>query len=254
MTLVMGTSLPAAAQEPSESVEASAEQMKLNDQAVEAMIEDNYARAVALLEEARLMGEVNVVYLNLGRAYQKLGKCEEARGALDKAAEAPAASQPSPELVAEKIETYRAELDEQCPADTQLAEEDAVDQPETVEPPEASASSTAQAWEWAVLGGGAAVALGGVGVHFLAESKRADVIGEEAYEGDVNVTVTQQEAAALEEEANTLSMVSLGMIVAGGITTGVGTYLVLTGGEEAKSGVSMQLEEGGASIVWSGRF
>lgn len=268
------SSAPAVAQQPSEhaeptdeasgetSADPSAEQLRLNEDAVKAIVEDDYSRAIALLEEARLLGDVNIVYLNLGRAYQKLGKCQKARAALQKAKEVPAVESPSPELVNQKVDDFIAELDAQCDDESALADETtaggepdaAGDHEAGVAPAPEKATSSAETWEWVVLGGGAAVAVGGVGVHYWAESKRADVIGDSAYQGDVNVTVTQQEAAALEAEANRLDNLALGMVIAGGVTAGVGTYLLLSGDESAESNVSLELSGEGGSVVWSGRF
>ncbi|QDG49561.1 hypothetical protein FIV42_02045 [Persicimonas caeni] len=93
-------------------------QLELNDRAVENIVEGNYARAVAQLEEAVLRGEFNILYLNLGRAYQKLGNCEKARAALTKAKDAPAVAEPAPHLVEKKADQYLAEIDASCAEET----------------------------------------------------------------------------------------------------------------------------------------
>lgn len=69
---------------PSEPVTPSDEQQKINDKGVEHLIEENYARTVAHFEQSLLLGELNVTYLNLGRAYQRLGKCTHAKQALNR--------------------------------------------------------------------------------------------------------------------------------------------------------------------------
>lgn len=72
------------------------EQQNLNDQAVQALTEENYAKAISYLEEALYIGGLNVSYLNLGRAYQRLGNCRKAKEALRKVPEAPRVEKPAP--------------------------------------------------------------------------------------------------------------------------------------------------------------
>jgi Flp pilus assembly protein TadD len=96
-----------------ETAEISEAQQTLNDEGVRAMIEGDFAGAVALLERSVRMGEKNVTYLNLGRAYQKLGNCKKARKALVMAKSAPAVKDPTEKEVTDRAEEFLAELDEQ---------------------------------------------------------------------------------------------------------------------------------------------
>lgn len=123
LVAVIGVSLvvpnTAAAEEPDEGLvyaEPSAELLGLNDRGVELMVAGNYARAAAMLEQARMLGEVNIVYLNLGRAYHKLGNCAAARRAYEDALTAPPVRNPPPELVDMKAGEYLQGLDETCAA------------------------------------------------------------------------------------------------------------------------------------------
>jgi hypothetical protein len=119
--LVVSTGLPTRARsqpdtsEPQQSVRPSDKQLELNNRAVRKIVRGDYAAAVALLEESLTLGKLNVTYLNLGRAYQKLERCEEAERALDRAKTAPAVPEPSPEVIARKIRDYREALSEVCP-------------------------------------------------------------------------------------------------------------------------------------------
>lgn len=98
-------------------------QLDLNDHGVENIVAGNYARAVAQLEEAVLRGgEFNIIYLNLGRAYQKLGNCAKARDALAKAKSAQPVDDPPAELVDKKADQYLSELGQVCPQDQQTAD------------------------------------------------------------------------------------------------------------------------------------
>lgn len=110
-------SVPQSAQATESAARPTDAQLELNDRAVENIVEGNFARAVAQLEEAVLRGEFNILYLNLGRAYQKLGNCDKARAALTKAKNTPAVAEPARDLVAKKADQYLAEIDASCVAE-----------------------------------------------------------------------------------------------------------------------------------------
>ncbi len=100
---------------PTKATKPTKAALDLNDHGVENIVAGNYARAVAQLEEAVLRGgEFNIIYLNLGRAYQKLGNCAKARAALAKAKTAPPVDDPPAKLVAKKADQYLAELPDSC--------------------------------------------------------------------------------------------------------------------------------------------
>lgn len=72
----------------------SDDQVKLNQSAVEAILAEDYEKAAGLLEASLELGQLNVTWLNLGRAYQKLGRCDEARKAYLSVVTAPAVDEP----------------------------------------------------------------------------------------------------------------------------------------------------------------
>ena len=105
-----------AADEGEELVEVSDGQLDLNDRGVDAIAEGDYERAIRLFEASLDLGELNVTYTNLGRAYQRAGMCRDAEKAFQRAlTDAPRAGQPTPEQIEQAIEAYRAEMDDTCP-------------------------------------------------------------------------------------------------------------------------------------------
>mgnify|MGYP006287292989 CR=1 FL=1 len=103
--------------ETREAAEISDRQIELNEEGVRAIISGDHEKAVAVLSESLAYGEANATYLNLGRAYQKLGNCKEARKALEKALTAPVVDDPPPRVIDKKANQYLAELDEACAKD-----------------------------------------------------------------------------------------------------------------------------------------
>lgn len=79
-----------------ESAQISKRQVELNEEGVRAIISGDHQKAVAVLTESLAYGDANATYLNLGRAYQKLGNCDEAREALEKALTSPVVDEPPP--------------------------------------------------------------------------------------------------------------------------------------------------------------
>lgn len=100
--------------------ELSKKQKTLNDDAIKGMIAGEFEKAIELLNESLALGELNVTYLNLGRAYAKVGRCQEALGAYDRMAVAPRVKAPTPEALYEILMQYRGELFEQCPGEVIL--------------------------------------------------------------------------------------------------------------------------------------
>lgn len=93
-----------------------ATQMRYNRDAVAAMHAGDHQQAVLLLRSALTLGELNMTWLNLGRAQHHLRQCEPAADAFDRVADAPAVETPSRAEVAAVLETWRAELDTACNA------------------------------------------------------------------------------------------------------------------------------------------
>lgn len=268
----------------------SAEQLSLNDDAVRAIIQEDYARAVALLEEASALGELNVTYLNLGRAYQMLGKCAKAKEALGNALTAPRVRKPSPAFVKKKVAEYREELPETCPSekpaetaakpeDKETADEDPskdaaeakdeakpdkavaanktkekADQPEPIEPPQVEESGS-NITGWVLTLSGAAVAAGGGTLFLLAEMER-DPIRSQPERGDGVVTDrTMRDAQAAESRANMYDTVGVAALATGTTVAGVGLYLLFSGDAEADaSTVSVGVAPEGAQVQWKLKF
>lgn len=95
-------------------------QLSLYKEALGEMEKGNYPRAVELLQAALLIGEVNIVYLSLGRAHQKGGECRPAEEAFKKALGAPVVADPPADKVKAKVEQFRAELRQGCPGAVQV--------------------------------------------------------------------------------------------------------------------------------------
>ncbi len=106
--LLVLTSSPAFAQDD------DAQLAELNQAGVAALDRGEYERAVRFFQEAVEAKPLNVIYLNLGRAYARWGKCDQARAAYDQVPDAPAAESPPRDTVLEVLYRYRLELDEQC--------------------------------------------------------------------------------------------------------------------------------------------
>lgn len=91
------------------------EQRELNEAAVKAMVDGDYVQAIELLEQANEIGELNITWLNLGRAYAKADRCKDALVAYDRMAVAPRVDKPSAEQLYEILTKYRQELVTECP-------------------------------------------------------------------------------------------------------------------------------------------
>lgn len=98
----------------SEFVTPTDKQADLNRDAVEAITKEKYDKAVDLLRQSLEISEINITYLNLGRAHQRLEECGAAEDAYLEALSAPPVESPSPFLVEKKIEQYMGELEEEC--------------------------------------------------------------------------------------------------------------------------------------------
>ena len=106
---------PALADAQSGIVAPTETQFKLYQEGAEAYGEGEYSKAVDLFRASLRLGELNITYLNLGRALFKLGDCEEASRAYASALTAPKIANPTPVEVLTKVEEYKKDLG-QCPA------------------------------------------------------------------------------------------------------------------------------------------
>ncbi len=102
------------AQDDSRFAKPTKEQLELYESGFEAYKEGQYERAVERFEASLKIGEMNITYLNLGRALFKVGRCKEAFGAYDKVSVALQVQEPSPAQVLDKLDEYRQEL-KGCP-------------------------------------------------------------------------------------------------------------------------------------------
>ncbi len=106
---------PLAAQEDPAPVEPTNAQVQLYSKALEAFQTERYPDAIDLLKSALALGELNLLYLNLGRAYFRNGQCEEAVAAYESAITAPTVPDPPAAVILSKIKQYRGDLNKGCP-------------------------------------------------------------------------------------------------------------------------------------------
>lgn len=246
-----------------ETGEATEEQLRLNEEAVEALVAGNPGRAVALLTEAGRLGELNILTLNLGRAYHAAGRCDRAREVLESVPDKPIVERPPPHIVDERAAEYLAEVEESCreeeeqadldppppedqpphedsSSDDSSSDEPSEDEPSTdelsVEQPDGDEPSaepiTPTHLRWGLISGVAGVGLLGAGLSFhLAARQRRNrtydaIHDEESFEDGVNTAITQAEVTANERTANTLDSIALGSAIVGATATALGVYLL----------------------------
>ncbi|MFU8804828.1 MAG: hypothetical protein ACNA8W_13520 [Bradymonadaceae bacterium] len=97
--------------------EESEAQYDMNRAGVEAVLEEDYPRAIQLFKGSLALGELNITYLNLGRAQQRSGQCRDAAAAYQAVFEAPKVSSPSPREVEALARQYHSELERDCPGE-----------------------------------------------------------------------------------------------------------------------------------------
>ncbi len=90
-------------------------QIELNNLGLDAQEAGNHALAAEKFREALDEGELNLIYLNLGRALQKSGDCLGADDAYRDALSAPKIDEPSPAVVERTIQDFRTEMNRECP-------------------------------------------------------------------------------------------------------------------------------------------
>lgn len=89
-------------------------QLRLYKQAGAAYTEQRFSDAIELLRSSLAVGELNVTYLNLGRAYFRDGQCDKAADAYRRARMAPEVAEPAAADVAKRLDQYETELSS-CP-------------------------------------------------------------------------------------------------------------------------------------------
>lgn len=113
---VAGWSLTAGAQEVKiKTVVPSDTQIQLYSEGAQAFQQEDYPKAIRLFKASLDLGELNITYLNLGRAYFKSGECKEAERHYALALTSPQIAEPTPAQVQAKVEEYRRDLQSQCP-------------------------------------------------------------------------------------------------------------------------------------------
>lgn len=111
----IGCMFSAATTVAQEKIDPTEAQVQLYEKATQAYLNEQYPEAIELLRSALALGELNALYLNLGRAYFRDGNCAEAEAAYARALTAPAMSEPSPSAVRAKVDEYRADMRQGCP-------------------------------------------------------------------------------------------------------------------------------------------
>ncbi len=215
-----------------ELVELTDEQVSLNAAGVEALIEENPARAVAFLTDAYRIEPVNILALNLGRAYQFLGQCDRARQKLEQVSELPVVDSPPASRVDQRAQEYLLEVEENCiddePADIEapdVDEQPSVDEdkplPDSLtSPPPPQGNKRLMI---PVLAGTGLLAAGTI-FHLMARSERSQVTD---FEGPINTQITQSEAIDAQHRANRYDGLALISVIGGALFVGVGGYFFL---------------------------
>lgn len=257
-TLVVLTLSPSSAfaqAEPSPpAASVSEEQVELNEEGVRAIVDGDFARAVALLKESLLYGEANIIYLNLGRAYQKQGNCDGARDALNKVAAAPKVAKPPPEIVQKQARAYLEELEQTCGAERLAAATRPSDEPQGANTDTSPPKSPPVA-AWSLMGAGVALGASAAVLGMMANQQRAEVADAGRTSGDDGVVIRfdDQEAARVEQRANLYDTLALSAGITGTAVLGLGAYLLFAHGREPHAtsfGVDIGHDRAEAVVRW----
>ncbi len=106
--------------EPSGYFKLTAEQIKWNNEAVEAQKQGDYAKAQHLMESVILLGETDVNWMQLGRLYDLQGKCLLAEDAYRHVIDAPSTVDIPHETVLKKLIEYQNQHQQTCTANLVL--------------------------------------------------------------------------------------------------------------------------------------
>ncbi len=104
-------------------------QVRLINQGAQADKKGRFDDAIRAYESALKLGELDVIYLNLGRAWQKKNECFQAHDAFRQAATAPHAEGVPVETIQEKLARFDQELRQTCPGRLTLACDPGVESP-----------------------------------------------------------------------------------------------------------------------------
>ena len=214
----------------------SDEQRALNDEGVQMMLAGQHSRAVTTLEKALELGELNITYLNLGRAYQKLGNCVEARENLLAVFSAPSAAEPAPDVVDKKAQQYLRQLKQNC-----------------VFPEEQRERRRTMGW-W-LTGGGGVMALGGAALYvFGAVQPRNELRDAQTDSFGVYKDLEQEEAFAKRDRADVFAVAGISTMAVGLVGVGMGTYYLLANREPEGKPSAMIAPDGSFRVGWTWRF
>jgi hypothetical protein len=92
-------------------------QFDMNRAGVEAVIAGDFDRAIQLFKGSLALGELNITYLNLGRAHQRAGHCRDAATAYQSVVDAPKVASPTPREVEALARQFYSELERDCPGE-----------------------------------------------------------------------------------------------------------------------------------------
>ena len=106
---------PLAAQDD-EPAQPTREQIRLNKKALDFLRSGQREAAVDAFRQSLAEGELNITWLNLGRALLKGGQCAEAREAFGHVRGAPQVKKPAPEKVEAALSRFMGELETTCSA------------------------------------------------------------------------------------------------------------------------------------------
>lgn len=236
------------------AAEPSSRQVALNARAVEAIENGQYSLAINRLEESLELGPLNITYLNLGRAYQLMGRCAQAIEAYEKVEGAPHVPRPEHRVILAKTSTYLDETRTTCTQGS-TQQEGAGSGKGGVKIVVREQSANLQPWAWAATSAGAALVLTSVGLHLGARSIRSDLEVAQRNEDGQVTGVTQDEAYRRTDRANTFDTIALSAGIVGGVFTVVGTYLFVTdASQEADTRMSVGRMHNGVGVVFIQSF
>lgn len=115
LLVVMGSAPVWAQGKRARAAKPSEAQLELNQQGVEAIIAGEFDRAARLFQASLDLGELNITYVNKGRAHQKGGQCKQAEQAYIAALAAPRVAAPTHQQIEQAIANYRNEMASSCP-------------------------------------------------------------------------------------------------------------------------------------------
>jgi hypothetical protein len=214
-----------------ETVTPTDEQVELNEKAVRLIASGDAVQAITLLQEANYIGELNVTYLNLGRAYQSIGRCDEARASLEAVQDAPAVESPPPGLVNSRAKSFLQQLSQEC----EQGERTDAEKQEVLVPRQNGAGGPRPSTVtrgWVTIGVGAGLGICAGALHLIARSQRNQVREPTLNSSGQVTNISQREADRIEDRANTLDTIAVGTAIAAAGVTALGVYWLISSPEQ----------------------